>query len=615
VPSLAPLLVAALAAAPAARAPAAVDLPLGERTVGVAIALEVRTAGGPEPVRAPLAWRARADGALEGRADGVDWEAEVLLAPLPGGARTIDVALRWRRRVDLERAALVLGWVGTPWAVTRSLGFEPLVRRARIERGTPLVVAAGAALLAGGPGVVAADLRPVAGGIEAALVLDDAAARPFTMYDACLDAVPGLGEGAGHVAWGALERRHGLPGAPRVAGDVDRLSAALYPVADGAPLLPVVVERWPSGARAALVLTDHADRTDPDALRAVLWGDSDPRTVGGLGGGLLGRRLRITRSFFVHARRGGLDDPAARGPADDLVDAGSEVALHSISPERDGRDEVRAGLAAAAPWRPATWIDHQPYTNCEALSSAGGRTSGPYGIRDVLAGAGVRWVWAAGDLGSGATRLVDLLGGGPDEARAAIFPLPLDPRVWVFRSSMFYDAPGALAAALSDDALARLETARGLFVGHTYLGPSARTTHSAEHLRRLAVREVAPGHLVIAPELDAALARLAARVRAGRLASLTFSDAGDRLRALGDVEVRYRPDGAAELRNLGEVPLAGLTIAVPAAGLGLELDGALLLGREDEEGWARLWFDLAPGGRVVLRAYDRWMPVPLVPFR
>ncbi|BDG04852.1 proline dehydrogenase family protein [Anaeromyxobacter oryzae] len=614
-PSLLPLVAAALASA-LGTTPAAppIDLPLGDVDLPLEVRLELRTVAHPDAAAPAIAWRTRADGAVEGRARGAEWEAELVLAPLPGGARSIALGIRWTARAELERAALVLAWRGSPWAVTRSLGFAPLAGPERVERGTPLLVVAGPALLAGGPGLAAADLRATPGGVEAALVLDDAAARPFTTYETCLEAVPGLEHGQ-HVAWGALERRRSLPGAPRAPGEEDRLAAALYPVADRAPILPVIVERWPAGARAAVVFTDHADRTDPDALRAVLWGDSDPSAQGGVGAGFLGRGLRLTRSFFVHARRGGLDDGATRVLADDLAEAGSEVALHSITPDPDRRDEVRAGLAAAARWRPATWIDHEPYTNCEAVATDGWRTTGAYGIRDVLADAGVRWVWAAGDFGPGATRLVNLLGGAPDEARAAYYPMPLDPRLWVFRSSMFYDAPAALAAALSDDALARLEAERGLFVAHTYLGPSARTTHTADHLARLVVREVAPGRLVVDPELDAALARLAARVSAGRLASLTWVDAGDRLRALGDVEVAYRPDGAAEVRNHGEAAIPALTVAVPAAGLGLELEGALLLGRDDEDGWARIWFDLAPGGRVVVRASERWIPVPLVPFR
>jgi hypothetical protein len=364
-----------------------------------------------------------------------------------------------------------------------------------------------------------------------------------------------------------------------------------------------------------VVLTDHADRTDPAALRAVLWGSSDPRAEGGVGAGLLGRGLKMTRTFFVHARRGALDDPEIRLLADDLAASGSEVALHSVTPERDDREAVRAGLAAASPWRPCTWIDHQPYTNCEALSARGAAAEGPFGVRDLLADGGFRWVWAATDVdGRSGSRVVNLLGGDPAAPRPAVFPLPQDPRLWVFRSSMFHAPPAELAQALSDAELAGLERERGLFVAHTYLGPSARTTHSPDQLARLAVVE-GNGGLAIHPALDAALARVAARVRAGRLATLAWAEAGDRLRALGEVEVAYRPDGSAEVRNRGAEPVAGLTLSIPAAGLDVAVEGAALLGREDEDGLARLWLDLGPGERAAIRVWDGLDAVPLLPMR
>jgi hypothetical protein len=607
-----------LAAAPA------VEVPLGAATLDLEVAVELRTGASPE---APaLAWRTLADGALEGQGATGEVEATVLLAPLPGGARSVEVALRWRRPASLERAALRLAWRGAPRSVGRSLVFGPLRAAQRTGRGTPVVVAAGPALLAGGPGVLGARaealdpdrVRPstprkadAAVGVRVTLLLDDADERPFSTYDACLDRLPDDSQGQ-PIRWAALEVRHRVRGLSRLPGDEDRARATLYPVGAAAPLRPVVVERWPAGARAAVVLTDHADRTDPDALRAVLWGSSDPRAAGGVGAGLLGRGLKITRTFFVHARSGALDDPEVGRLADDLAACGSEVALHSVTPERDDRAAVLEGLVRVAAWRPATWIDHQPYTNCEALSSRGAG-EGPFGVKDLLAEGGIRWVWAAGDIeGRSGCHLVNQLGGPPDEARPAIFPLPTDDRLWVFRSSMFHAAPAELAAALSDAALSQLEAERGLFVAHTYLGPSSRTTRSADQRARLAVVE-GPGALAIHPALDAALARLAARVRQGRLASMTWVEAGDRLRSVGEVEVTYRPDGAAEIHNRGAAALDGLTVAVPATDLELALEGAALLGREDDGGVARLWFDLGPGERAVLRAWDGLDEVPLLP--
>ncbi len=604
---------ACVAGALIATAPA-VDVPLGDRALPLELAVEVRTVGHGASAPA-LVWRTRPDGTLEGRGRGDGFDASVGLVPLPGGARRIEIAIRWRTRAELERASLGLRWRGAPRAVGRDLAFTPVARARRTGRGTPILVAAGGAVLSGGPGLVSARVERDGGGVAATLFLDDVDERPFTVYDACLDHLPD-GSDSKPISWSALEARHAIRGAPRSPGDEDFARATLHPLSDASPLLPVVVQRWPAGARAAVVLTDHADRTDPDALRAVLWGSSDPRAEGGVGAGVVGRGLKITRTFFVHARRGALDDPAIRLLADDLAASGSEVALHSVTPERDDRAAVRSGLASSAAWRPATWIDHQPYTNCEAVSSRGAGDTAPWGVHDLLAGAGVRWVWAAGDVdGRAGSRIVNLLGGDPAEARPAIFPLPTDPRLWIFRSSMFHAAPAELAAALSDDALAALERERGLFVAHTYLGPSARTTQSRGELVRLAVVEQGGGY-VVHPALDRAFARLAAHVRSGRLASLVWVDAGDRLRAIGDVEVTYLPDGGAEIRNHSPVGIESLTLSVPAAGLELALEGAALLGREnDDDGSARVWFDLPAGEGVILRAWDGVSPVPLLPFQ
>jgi hypothetical protein len=595
-------------------APAPIDLPLGGRGVPVRIALEVREDGGA-PLAPTLAWSTRADGALVGMARESGWDAEVRLEPGAGGSRILATEIHWRAGAALSSLAIRIAWPGAPKAIGRDLAFGPVIRPVRVGRGTPLFVAAGGMALAGGPGIPSARYAPAKGGgeTEVTLFLEDVADHPFAVYETCLDRLPAVQPGA-PMQFGVLDRKRPLSAAERHAGDVDAARATLYPVAEEVALRPVVVERWPRGARAAVVFTDHADRTDPAALAAVLWGSSSPASAGREGAGFLGHGLRLTKSFFVHARRGGLDDPEIRPLAGDLLATGSEVALHSITGERDDREAVREGLAAAAPWKAATWIDHEPYTNCEAVSSEGWRTDGPYGIRDVLAAAGVRWLWAAGDVGGfGGARVVDVFGADdPARPHPAVYPLPMDPRLWLFESSFFYAPPSELAAALSDAALDDLERGRGLFVAHTYLSAGPATTHLPQHLARLAVRQVQGEGLVIDPDLDAALGRLAARVRAGAVASLTWAEAGDRLRALGEVEVAYRPDGAAEIRNLGEAAIEGLTVAVPEEGIDLAVDGGRPARRADVPGWSRIWFDLAPGARAVLRASRRVMPLPFL---
>ncbi len=591
-------------------------LPLGTDAVPLQAALEVQTPA--HTLHVSLRWVEEPDGTLTAHAASPEWEGTVQLVTQAGGARTLSVVVRWLAPAEEQRVALSLWWPGAPSAVNRSLRFAPVEEPLRIERGTPLLVAAGGLVLAGGPGLAAARVERMAGGVRTILFLDDAAARPFSTFETCYERLPEAT--AGHpLAWGSFNPRMPRPLAPRSPGQEDRLEANLFPLAEGAPFVPLIVERWPGGARAAVVFTDHADRTDPAALRAVLWGESSPGPLAPtstvLGRGFLGRGVKLTRTFFVHGTGGSLDNPASRELAQDLLRNGSEVALHSITASPDTREAVRAGLEDAAGFAPVTWIDHEPYTNCEAISAQGWRAGGTYGIRDLLIASGIRWVWAAGDEGKGQPRIDNLLGGRPDEARAAVAPFPFDPRLWMFRSSMFFAPPEVLGHALSDAALSALEEARGLFVAHTYLGPSARTTHVADHLSRLAVRAEPDGRLEIDPALDAALGRIAAHVRAGLLASLTWVDAGDRLRALGDLEVVYRPDGAAEIRNLGDSRLRGLTLSLPVPPeVELSVDGEPPPGRQDEAGVARVWLDLPAGGRAVLRAFRDFAPVPFLPY-
>ena len=178
---------------------------------------------------------------------------------------------------------------------------------------------------------------------------------------------------------------------------------------------------------------------------------------------------------------------------------------------------------------------------------------------------------------------------------------------------MFYAPPARLAAALEEMPLLELERGRGLFVAHTYLSASPRTTTRAEQLERLAVRETGDGGLELDPALEAALSRLAEHVRLGRLASLTWAEAGERLRALSDLEVAYLADGSAEVSNRGRRPLDGLTLAVPAGGVALSVEGAEVQGADGDAERTRVWFDLPPGTSAVVRAEAGGLPVPFLP--
>ncbi|HEU4383449.1 MAG TPA: hypothetical protein VFR85_08105 [Anaeromyxobacteraceae bacterium] len=606
-----PLLLWLLAAASAEAPP---SLPLAS---GRSLPLEVRVEVASLEERRrfpPLAWRAEG-GALVGTADDRRCAATVRLWPAEGGVQ-LEVSLRYDGAASVEREVVRLRLPGrAPRAVGHDLVLRPLRAALRVDRGTPVFLATSEAALAGGAGLVAVRYQPDRGGVEVELILDDDDARPFALYERCLDRLPGLSQ-PGPMTFGSLEKRHPLGPIRRRPGDALTARAALFPLRPGGEVLPLLPERWAAGARAAVVFTDHADRTDPLALRAVLQGDSRGLCREGAPLGFLGHGIRLTKSFFVHAKLGGLDDPETAALAEELRAAGCEVASHSPSGEPDDREAVRAALPVLSRFGAVTWIDHEPYTNCEALSSQGWQDSGRYGIRDLLAEAGFRWIWQAGDVGGfGADpRLVDVLAPG-DLVRGGppIYPLPVDQRLWAFRSSMFYAPPARLAAALEELPLLRLEAGRGLFVAHTYLSASPRTTARAEQREKLAVRETGDGGLELDPALDAALSRLAEHVRMGRLATLTWAEAGERLRALSELEVTYLADGSAEVSNRGSRPLPGLTLAVPAGGLELSVEGAEVQGMDGDAERARVWFDLPAGASAVVRAEQHGLPVPFLP--
>lgn len=553
-------------------------------SVGLAADVRDRSEG-----TSALVWTHAAD-AWTGTAHGPTWDVTLTLTPADAGVG-LDVLVRYSAPTTAEHEIVRLGLPGAARAIGRDLGFAPVGARLRVDRGTPVFVATPRVAVAGGAGIVAAEVVPGPERTELALVLDDSASHPFTAYDQCLAHLP-----SPPVDWRALEHRRPHDALTRRAGAEVHAHATLF-LLGTTPALPLIVERWPAGARAALVITDHADRTDPAALRAVLFGSSDPAAPPGHG--LFGHGLRLTKTFFARGGLGTLaDDANARALADQIVAHGGEVGAHSITDRADARAAVRDGLPVFDPWHVVTWIDHEPYTNCEALSTDGWQVDAPFGIRDLVVAHGYRWVWAATDVDEETT--IDLFGGSPAAARSPIFPFPPDPTLWVFRSALLYEPPAALAARLDDGALDALEAHHGLIVAHTYLSASERTTGNPDHRRRLSVRRAASGALELHPALEALFARLGARVAAGSMVVPTWRATGDRLRALGNVSVEYRGDGTAVVTNAGPDAIADITLAVPAGDVTLEANGAA--GRRGEGGRALLWRSLAAGERVIVRA-------------
>ncbi|HVO30605.1 MAG TPA: hypothetical protein VMV18_07710, partial [bacterium] len=367
----------------------------------------------PAPTPEKLHWEAE-NGAWIGRARGALWHATIALTPTNGNV-ALGAELSFDAAVDVEKAALRIRMPGSASAVTRALAWKSVDEIQRVDSGTPILVSSSAMAISGGAGFIAARYLPghwrSGTFVDTELILDDPAAHPFSTYDECLEKLPADENDPNAVVnWTELEKR-----TPR-----DHLTLAPGAALHGRATIllrdehgaePLILERWPGGYKAALVFTDHADRTDPAALRAVLYGTTDEKSDDYGKKGFFGHGLALTKTFFAHGSRTGClqNDANARTLADEIVAHGSEVGSHSITQAPDTRDAVKKGLPVFDPWHSVTWIDHEPYTNCEAVSNQGWQKAAPYGIRDVLAEAGYRWVWAATDLaGSKDAKLIDL---------------------------------------------------------------------------------------------------------------------------------------------------------------------------------------------------------------
>jgi hypothetical protein len=288
--------------------------------------------------------------------------------------------------------------------------------------------------------------------------------------------------------------------------------------------------------------------------------------------GFAGRGLSMTKTVFPLRARPyppQLDDPAFVALLDALHARGVEIGPHSASGAPDETARTAEGLALLRRYRPRTWIDHQPNTNCEAVTNRG-LSDGPFSVKAALEAEGYRYLWAGYDLPEAGAHL-NLFA---PERPAAIVPVlhrhPLaGESLWFFHSLWRSWARARFLAAYSDDALDRLAADRGLHVAHTYLD-THRTTGP---LAPWTLLEPIDGGFALRPEADAMFARLQARQERGELWVTGIGPISDHLRAVEALTWTVRGgalhvETAAPIRDLGWV--------LPEGGGSVSLDGAPL---------------------------------------
>jgi len=167
--------------------------------------------------------------------------------------------------------------------------------------------------------------------------------------------------------------------------------------------------RFPSGAEAAFVITDHCDYEDIERLRVFLQGDGSSQ-------GWLNRGLRMTKGVFMLASNPpgrkpvpSLQEPGYKDLIHQLYLDGSEIAPHALNESGNlSPNTYRAALEKfVADWSPATWIDHG--STLQYCYTMGAADHPEYRLLDVLKDHGFKAMWSYHDVPVNGTLSLNLL--------------------------------------------------------------------------------------------------------------------------------------------------------------------------------------------------------------
>ena len=306
---------------------------------------------------------------------------------------------------------------------------------------------------------------------------------------------------------------------------------------------PPLLGRWPNGRRAAIAFVDHADNGQLPQLRAIAYGSSErtgPAKRPKKKSGFLGHGIPITKTVFDSRQQLGNED--YRSLLRSFRDQGSEIAPHSITGGYDKAEGIEKSLQGAfAEFKPRTWVDHQPDTNCEALNNWGGEPNSPDSMVDMLHNMGIRYFWEAPDP-VGWKGLNLFRPDRPLDRGIGFYPAmslrSADFTPWLFVSTWLFLPVDLIAERFSPQHLDKFESEAGLLIGHTYLSKIDADRKG----ERSVLRRDRAGNLYLHPKYDQMLGELARRQDSGSLWFPTISQLGDWL--VRRANIRITPNAA-----------------------------------------------------------------------
>jgi len=158
----------------------------------------------------------------------------------------------------------------------------------------------------------------------------------------------------------------------------------------------------PSGYLGALIFTEHADYTDHDSLRTVIYGTNDTKNSTYGKKGFIGHNLTATWSVFAVSSYGGegLDSPELKSIIDDMYANRFEITPHSLSGIVNNETPDRKMVETYLPWYAnyscRDWIDHGLASGARnsQLKSLGWDPNSPYYIMDLFQNNSILYAWA-----------------------------------------------------------------------------------------------------------------------------------------------------------------------------------------------------------------------------
>lgn len=250
-----------------------------------------------------------------------------------------------------------------------------------------------------------------------------------------------------------------------------------------------------------------------------------------------------------------------------------------MSGAADDRDTTAAGLATArqilGDQQRSFWIDHQPVTNCEALTNEGGGTQPHarprYRIADLLAENGYAYAWAGTDAEEPADGINLFDPTRLDRNPPVAFAHHATGELLVFASLWRSCSVSCFLRFYRPELLDVLTEARGLHVAHTYLEMDSQR----EAFRDNTLFDKTSGGLVLKPEVEALFSDFRERQERGAIWFAGITPILDHLRAMQQLEIRVLAPGRIQIHNpSGRLEGASFRLQTPPSGI--RVDGRAL---------------------------------------